>query len=77
MRRLSRGLNNIRLPVIQMNKKTPKEAVCLIFEKVNTGGVSLNVFELLTATYTVDNYPLRKEWDATSKELKHQIPTKY
>ena len=33
------------LPVIHLEKETPKEAVCTVFEKVNTGGVPLNVFE--------------------------------
>ena len=37
------------LPVIHLEKETPKEAVCTVFEKVNTGGVPLNVFELATA----------------------------
>ena len=38
------------VPTIQLGKSTPKEAVCQVFEKVNTGGVTLTVFELLTAT---------------------------
>ena len=29
------------LPVISLVKETPKEAVCTVFEKVNTGGVTL------------------------------------
>jgi hypothetical protein len=36
--------------VIVLLRDTPKEAVCQVFEKVNTGGVSLTVFELVTAT---------------------------
>lgn len=45
------------VPVIKLTKSTPKEAVCTVFEKVNTGGVPLNVFELLTATFAGDkNY---------------------
>jgi hypothetical protein len=42
------------VPVIKLTKSTPKEAVCTVFEKVNTGGVPLNVFELLTATFAGD-----------------------
>ncbi|WP_280571278.1 DUF262 domain-containing protein, partial [Chromohalobacter sp. 296-RDG] len=38
-----------QLPVIELKKETSKEAVCLVFEKVNTGGVQLSVFELITA----------------------------
>jgi hypothetical protein len=33
-----------------------------VFEKVNTGGVSLTVFELLTATFAADDFSLRDDW---------------
>ena len=45
-----------------MEKETSKEAVCLVFEKVNTGGVPFSVFELMTATYAADGYNLRDDW---------------
>lgn len=51
------------VPLIQLSRATPKEAVCQVFEKVNTGGVSLTVFELLTATFAADNFNLRDDWD--------------
>lgn len=50
------------LPVILLKKETSKEAVCLVFEKVNTGGVQLSVFELITASYAADGYNLRDDW---------------
>ena len=50
------------VPVIQLKRGTSKEAVCLVFEKVNTGGVQLSVFELITATYAADGYNLRDDW---------------
>lgn len=50
------------LPVIELKKETNKEAVCLVFEKVNTGGVPLSVFELVTATYAADGFNLRDDW---------------
>ena len=28
-----------QLPVIELSRDTPREAVCQVFEKVNTGGV--------------------------------------
>ena len=58
-----------QLPVIEMGKDTPKEAVCLVFEKVNTGGVTLTVFELLTATFAVDNFSLRDDWQEIVKRF--------
>ncbi|WP_017429307.1 GmrSD restriction endonuclease domain-containing protein [Vreelandella jeotgali] len=51
-----------QLPVIELKKETTKEAVCLVFEKVNTGGVQLSVFELITASYAADGYNLRDDW---------------
>lgn len=56
------SFRNYQLPVIQLQKETSKEAVCLVFEKVNTGGVQLNVFELITASYAADGYNLRDDW---------------
>lgn len=50
------------VPVIELKKETTKEAVCLVFEKVNTGGVQLTVFELATATYAADGFNLRRDW---------------
>jgi hypothetical protein len=38
-----------RVPVIALDRSTSKEAVCVVFEKVNTGGKPLDAFELVTA----------------------------
>ncbi len=57
------------LPVIQLEKETPKEAVCIVFEKVNTGGVTLGVFELVTATFAADNFSLRDDWAGRRSRL--------
>jgi len=54
------------LPVIQLTRETSKEAVCLVFEKVNTGGVRLSVFELVTASYAAEGYNLRDDWFGSS-----------
>jgi hypothetical protein len=51
-----------QIPIIELKKETSKEAVCLVFEKVNTGGVPLSVFELVTATYAIDGFNLRDDW---------------
>lgn len=52
-----------QIPVIELGSSTPKDAVCQVFEKVNTGGVTLTVFELLTATFAADEFQLRKDWE--------------
>ena len=51
-----------QLPIIELKKESTKEAVCLVFEKVNTGGVQLSVFELITASYAAESYNLRDDW---------------
>ena len=56
------AFRNYQIPVIQLQRETSKEAVCLVFEKVNTGGVPLSVFELITAIYAADGYKLRDDW---------------
>ena len=56
------AFRNYQLPIIELKKETSKEAVCLVFEKVNTGGVPLSVFELVTASYAADGYNMRDDW---------------
>lgn len=58
-----------RVPVISLDRSTSKEAVCVVFEKVNTGGKPLDAFELVTAMYAADGHELRKDWfgDETHK----------
>ena len=68
-RRVITSFNNYMLPVIIMKKENPKEAVCQVFEKVNTGGVSLTVFELLTATFAADEFDLKTDW----RKIKEQF----
>lgn len=56
------AFKDYQLPAITLGKATSKEAVCLVFEKVNTGGVPLSVFELVTATFAADGFNLRDDW---------------
>jgi len=73
-----KNITDYQLPVIRLSNETPKEAVCTVFEKVNTGGVPLNVFELLTATYAADpdyfrnhgqDYHLPEHWERVKETL--------
>lgn len=61
-KRVLDAFSTYQIPIIELKKETSKEAVCLVFEKVNTGGVSLSVFELVTASYAADGYNLRDDW---------------
>lgn len=81
-----RVLNNIlsfQIPMIRLAHSTTKDAVCSVFERVNTGGVQLNVFELLTATYAGDrnytrefgpDYNLPEVWKDIKKGLCSEYP---
>ncbi|MGW0288915.1 GmrSD restriction endonuclease domain-containing protein [Streptomyces tuirus] len=71
-----------QVPMIRLAASTSMDAVCAVFERVNTGGVPLNVFELLTATYagdpeyverTRDYYQLPEVW----REIKQTLASKY
>lgn len=55
-------MTGYKLPVIKLDKSTPREAVCKVFENVNTGGVALTVFELVTATFATYGFDLREDW---------------
>ncbi len=63
------------IPVIALDKATSKEAVCTVFEKVNTGGKPLDAFELVTAMFAAEKhaggqgYELRKDWYGDGKAV--------
>ncbi|GAB3204494.1 GmrSD restriction endonuclease domain-containing protein [Nocardia tengchongensis] len=71
------------IPMIKLDATTTPDAVCAVFERVNTGGVPLNVFELLTASYAGDRdyesehgdyYRLPETWREIKKELATAYP---
>ena len=62
-------ITGYKLPVITLGKDTPREAVCKVFENVNTGGVPLTVFELVTATFATYEFDLRKDWEACRDKI--------
>ena len=66
------------IPAIELDKETSKSAVATVFEKVNTGGLALNVFELLTATFAGDkeyydehgtDFRLNDDWRETQQKF--------
>ncbi|MBK5242557.1 DUF262 domain-containing protein [Clostridium sp.] len=66
-------IQSYKVPVITLDKAIPKEAVCQVFENVNTGGVALTVFELVTATFAADDFELRKDWEIKKQTLNKQL----
>ncbi len=73
-REVIKRFEQYHVPIIKLGKETPKEAVCLVFEKVNTGGMALTVFELLTASFAAENFQLRDDWNARERRLKNAHP---
>jgi hypothetical protein len=69
-KKIIKGFTGYMLPVIEMTKDNPKEAVCQVFEKVNTGGVSLSVFELLTASFASEEFDLKTDWARIKSDFK-------
>ncbi|PJE95769.1 hypothetical protein CUT44_21125 [Streptomyces carminius] len=75
-------VRTFQVPMIRLAASTSMDAVCAVFERVNQGGVPLNVFELLTATYagdqeyvnrTGDYYQLPEVW----REIKQGLAGRY
>lgn len=69
------------IPAIELDTETSKAAVATVFEKVNTGGLALNVFELLTATFAGDkdyydangcDFRLNEDWQKTQEMFAHR-----
>ncbi|MFC3183285.1 GmrSD restriction endonuclease domain-containing protein [Cypionkella sinensis] len=56
------NFKSYQVPVIALSPDTSHEAVCLVFEKVNTGGKPLDAFELVTAMYAAKGHRLRDDW---------------
>lgn len=61
-RQVLENFKGYHVPVITLDRATSKEAVCVVFEKVNTGGKPLDAFELVTAMYAASGHELRKDW---------------
>lgn len=64
------------IPAIELDAETDKAAVATVFEKVNIGGLPLNVFELLTAVFAGDgeyydqtgsDFRLNDDWQETRR----------
>lgn len=67
-------LQSYQIPAIELDKTTTKSAVATVFQKVNQGGLSLTVFELLTSLFAGDatyfakhgtDFRLNDDWELT------------
>ena len=62
-------MRDYRFPVIELNRDMELHAICHIFEKVNSTGVPLTVFELCTAILWAQGLHLNDEWEKTRQKL--------
>ncbi len=65
-----KSFQTFQLPVIDLDKSLPREAVCVVFDKVNTGGVPLTTFELLTAMLAAEGFDLRQDWQKRRQRIR-------
>src|SRR3984893_14847746 len=61
-------IDDYHFPVVTLSDKTEPDALCTIFETLNSTGVKLSVFELLTARFWPQNINLRELWDKAREE---------
>jgi hypothetical protein len=58
-------IDDYRFPVVTLSENTEADALCTIFETLNSTGVKLSVFELLTARFWPENINLRELWETS------------
>jgi hypothetical protein len=62
-------IRNYPFPVVELRADMPLAAICHIFEKVNSTGMPLDVFDLCTAILWAQGFYLNEKWDLTKKEF--------
>lgn len=63
------ALQSYTIPVISLGADTEIEAICKIFEKVNSSNKPLTGFNLLNAIYAKKKFNLYDDWDKLKKEF--------
>lgn len=61
-------------PVVELRSDMPLSAICHIFEKVNSTGKPLDVFDLATAVLWAKGFELNTRWAQTAKDLRTLFP---
>ena len=61
-------IDDYHFPVVTLSDQTEADALCTIFETLNSTGVTLSVFELLTARFWPQNIKLRALWEKALAE---------
>lgn len=64
------SIERYKMPIIRLDRSNSREAICLVFEKVNVGGKKLDAFELVTAIYAADKFDLREDWSGSKSPIR-------
>lgn len=65
-------IRNYPFPVVELRPDMPLSAICHIFEKVNSQGLPLDVFDLCTAILWSQGFFLNDKWAKQINEFKDQ-----
>lgn len=66
---LREAFNEYRFPAIRVRNQ-PINAVCEMFERVNTGGMKLERFDIMVAKTWTPQFNLRSKWEELTAELR-------
>jgi len=66
-------IRNYPFPVVELRPDLPLNAICHIFEKVNSTGVPLDVFDLCNAILWARGFELNNKWKELKQEIAHDI----
>jgi hypothetical protein len=64
------AIERYKMPIIRLDRSNTREAICVVFEKVNVGGKKLDAFELITAMYAGKKFDLREDWNGARTPAK-------
>jgi len=68
-------LSNYEISYIELDKRISIEKVCDIFQKINSTGLDLNIFDLMNALLRPKDIYLRKWWDDVASSFDGRIPS--
>ncbi|MBU4017464.1 DUF262 domain-containing protein, partial [Patescibacteria group bacterium] len=67
-------LNDYEISYIELDKQIPIEKVCDIFQKINSTGLDLNIFDLMNALLTPKDIHLKEWWNRVAVNFENKIP---
>lgn len=59
------------MPVIEVNGEMSRVEVCILFQKVNSGGTELNAFDLVNTMFAAEDFYLGDHYGEIKQQLSH------